>query len=263
MKKSIFTLFAALALLASCGSDNDIPERIGIKFVDVPAGSYTDAHGIRHEVSEPFRIGATEVTNDEFCRFLYTCGVGGDAVLPAGHGLIKQEPALEGQKLIETRKEYGKSWGITHISFYKWEPESGFADFPVIGVTWYGAKAFCLWCGGDLPTEDQWALACAGQQTGDATAWSAANSETQTHPVAKKQPSKTGAYDMLGNLSEWTSTPTIIIAGYDGDSPELARGYTAMGGNYSTIASPEHKIYAHPATGNTFIGFRCCLPAKN
>lgn len=262
MNTKLFAALFAAAALASCGSADDIPARIGMKLVAVEADSCTDAQGIRHIVAEPFRICATEVTNDQFCRFLYTCGVGGDAILPEGHGLTKQCPELAGQKLIETRKEFGKAWGITHISFYKWEPESGYADYPVVGVTWYGAKAYCLWCGGDLPTADQWMVAAANQEATDATCWSAANSEEQTHPVAKKQANKRGLSDMLGNVAEWTSTPTTVIIGYNGDAPELGRGYMALGGNYATQCSAVHRIYERPATAGTLIGFRCCLPAE-
>jgi formylglycine-generating enzyme required for sulfatase activity len=37
---------------------------------------------------------------------------------------------------------------------------SGRGEYPVVNVTWYGAREFARWIGGDLPTEREWETAC-------------------------------------------------------------------------------------------------------
>ena len=89
---------------------------------------------------------------------------------------------------------------------------SGKEIWPVVYVTWYGAKAFALYYGMDLPTEAEWECACRGGKqypygTDDGTINdSKANyNENIGHPVAVgSYPSNPyGLYDMSGNVGEW------------------------------------------------------------
>ena len=105
-------------------------------------------------------------------------------------------------------------------------------DYPVVGVTWEQANAFCAWrtdyllkgLGGEaryiqryrLPTEAEWEYAArggnksrgykyAGSDSINDVAWYDMNGEEITHPVASKLPNELGIYDMTGNVYEWCS----------------------------------------------------------
>ena len=115
------------------------------------------------------------------------------------------------------------------------------ADCPVVGVTWFDALFFSIWCGGWLPDETQWEGACRGkigklnephtlyyygdnQNQNVETAglkyygWYRANSRDQTHPVGSfaTRPAELNdrldwlghpyeLYDVHGNVWEWCS----------------------------------------------------------
>lgn len=73
-----------------------------------------------------------------------------------------------------------------------------------------------------IPTKEDWMFACRAGATGDyckladgteitkdslgEIAWFKDNSDGKVHPVGEKKPNAFGLYDMLGNVSEWTST---------------------------------------------------------
>jgi len=97
------------------------------------------------------------------------------------------------------------------------------ANLPVERVRWVDALSFCKKLTEreqqagllpkeyeySLPTEAQWEYACRAGSVGkyagdlDAMAWYKKNSESKTHPVARKKPNAWGLFDMHGNVWEW------------------------------------------------------------
>ena len=117
----------------------------------------------------------------------------------------------------------------------------GFSNYPVVGVTWEQAQAFCQWrtkifnnansLGGQdyrLPTEAEWEYAARGGRKLALYPWGGnyvrdtkgcymANFKPMrgsytddmgatTMKVASFPPNDFGLYDMAGNVAEWTST---------------------------------------------------------
>lgn len=160
-----------------------------------------------------FFLSQIEVSNAQYCIFLNEVGnrhEGGDFWLDI----------YNSECLIE-------------MSDRGYVPKEGFADHPVIRVSWYGARAFSEWVGGRLPTEAEWEYAArnAGlpQQYpyGDRLTRAFANivgvgSRDQyemTAPVRHFPPSRLGLYAMAGNVWEWCAD--WYAADYYESSPEI------------------------------------------
>jgi Sulfatase-modifying factor enzyme 1 len=86
---------------------------------------------------------------------------------------------------------------------------------PVVGVTWYEARAYAAWTGADLPTEREWALAAAAGVSGAefATADGSLRDELACYggrpgegapvQVTAHSANPAGFYGMSGNTWDW------------------------------------------------------------
>jgi formylglycine-generating enzyme required for sulfatase activity len=145
-------------------------------------GSETGARDERpvHRVwVDPFELGACQVTNAEYARFLES----------TGHA----PPPW---------------WGSAHLS----DP-----DQPVVAVSWFDAQRYCQWLGPRfrLPTEAEWECAARGGVTGALYPWGDAPPASQPdyhsrwiegpERVGRHAPNAYGLFDICENVHEWCS----------------------------------------------------------
>jgi formylglycine-generating enzyme required for sulfatase activity len=244
--KSLLVIFALL-FLTSC-QDNGLPaseceaalpQGHFEQFILISQGNFTksDKPIYREEgVAEAVKVGAFwiqshEVTNQQFSEFIRATAYITDAERSRAN-------SAENGSAVFAEAEVGvePSWRLETTA--NWRQPSGLGSnlvskefYPVVHVSLRDARAYAKWAGGRLPTELEWEYAAwlglpdrtrtdsgAYDEQGKpiANTWQGVfpivNTEEDrfrgASPVGCFPSGKNGLYDMIGNVWEWTDTPT-------------------------------------------------------
>jgi formylglycine-generating enzyme required for sulfatase activity len=162
----------------------------------------------QHEVKlDPFHLDQFEVTVAQYAAFLNRIGTYKEAC--SGHDCL--HPRFEAGFTSYLIEEDQGDGSFIYIPF------TGYSNYPINHVSWYGAQAYCEAMGARLPTEAEWEFAARGDdgriypwgnETPDETkAVFASTSYDNLKPVDALPDGQSpfGIYGMAGSLWEWTN----------------------------------------------------------
>lgn len=279
-------LFAPQAVSGSSAASCLITEGDLGQFIDIPGGGFVlGAEPIYPEEGppqkvfvSPFRLAAHEVTNSQFAAFVAATGYVTEGERNGGSARFNES---------DTPGDVLSWWSIDQGAIWR-RPEGmgstldGLDLHPVVHVTLNDARAYAVWAGGRIPTEVEWEYAASlglfdpmdpesGVYHPDGTlranVWtglfpimnSARDGFAGTAPVGCFEPGLTGAYDMIGNVWEWTDTPF---------APAVPR-FTIKGGSFlcSEDYCQRFRVAARQSLEVDFstahIGFRIIMDAPS
>jgi len=205
-------------------------------------------------ILSPFKISKFEITNSQFCSFL-------NAIEANENGYYANIKYLH----ISSNNQIKYENGI-------FQPKDGTWTMPVTNVTWMGAKNFCRWAGGRLPTEAEWIYSAKGTDIVnlDDIAWYEENSGDSIHIVGEKAANPNELYDIFGNAAEWcmdsyyedmfSSTSDTLI---NPIAPKNQNAKVYKGGHWNSPASQvsiESRFKQNPGNGGNYLGFRLVIP---
>ena len=204
--------------------------------------SVQDARPVHRVYVDGFWMDKTDVTNDEFEKFVKATGYKTVAEIAPTR---EQFPMLPPEKLVAGSTVFTPpTHSVVLDDYFQWwryvpganwrhptGPGSdlkGRGTYPVVQIAYADAAAYAKWAGKRLPTEAEWEFAARGGLTGKRFAWgdewqpsgkwmaniytgkfpvsdTGADGFAGIAPVAQFPPNGYGLYDMAGNVWQWCS----------------------------------------------------------
>ena len=214
----------------------------------------------RHKIFvDSFAIDIHPVTNEQFLRFL---------------DVMNCEKDCNNNDIILL-----KDSRIKRVAG-KLSIESGYAKHPVVGISWYGAKAYAKWVGKRLPFEGEWEIAASSGTDENIYPFGAdiernqANFfNTDTTPVMSYPSTNRGLYDIAGNVYEWIEDWYAYnyyeISKQEPHNPKgpVQGVYRVLrGGCWKSLREDlrcSHRHRNKPGSMNSTLGFRCAADVKS
>ena len=192
----------------------------GYQLILVPAGeaifgSREDDRGSDSDEKPQFRaylpdyyLGKYPVRNAEYARFL-------DEVRPGQSDLGKWIQLDSNCQVVKV----GEGYRVRGAEDKQWEElvddEEGWANHPVVQVSWWGAQAYCEWAGMRLASELEWEKGARGVE-GEVYPWGNEWDPSKCRNSSNRGSGRTcmtwaypegcsvwGQYQMAGNVREW------------------------------------------------------------
>jgi formylglycine-generating enzyme required for sulfatase activity len=249
-------------------------------------GSNTNEHPLHAvRITSAYFIERTEVPNHLYIRFL-------KSAMTSTPPLVRRE---EGRLLLlrnVAEPVEPDSVPVVCVDFSRsalyYDPDGDSVavrpadrELPMVGVSWYGAKAYAEWRGLRLPTEHEWEVAAKADSANFRYPWGTTISPEQANynadPGQPKALKRRGSYpaamspfevlDMSGNAAEWVKDwiseyPSNQVTNPEG--PVAGELKVIRGGSYLRSAS-EVRVTARQADTPTAtsgeVGFRTAYTA--
>jgi formylglycine-generating enzyme required for sulfatase activity len=231
---------------------------------EIPPGGFlmgqdggVEGSGLSRHVNIPWSywLSKYEITNDQYAEYLNTALVAGEIILVNTTSVTAVVGKYTGVPASGLLLNIGDSLDI-RWNVNRFEALTGRGNFPV-SVTWYGAVAFALHYGYDLPTQAEWEKAARGPDYDDEGQhqlypWGNSinggyanysgsgdpyDSSTGKTPVGYYNSNQTplgpdmistfGLYDLVGNVSEWTRSVFADISSYP-QQEDLVNAHNAL-----------------------------------
>jgi len=201
-----------------------------------------DARPIHRVYVDGFWMDATEVTNEQFAKFVKATGY---VTVAERKPRAEDYPGAPPENLVAGSVVFTPPDHEVHLdNHYQWwayvtganwrHPEGPGSDtkgrekHPVVHIAFEDAEAYAKWAGKRLPTEAEWEFAARGGASGNLYAWgndfhpngkwmanthqghfprtnTAEDGHKATAPVAQFPSNAYGLYDIAGNVWEWVS----------------------------------------------------------
>ena len=203
-------------------------DRQGAPYVLIEGGSFVYTKTKKQQAVPDLHVARYLVTNQLYRRFIaYLDGSEPHVarILPLERYRERLLAVAQGNRGFRRYLKGRENLAKLFRSYYDDDRKFNGADQPVVSISWYAARAYCLWLSllennnsnpllYRLPTEMEWEYAAGGKE-GRRYPWGSeeptstranyGNNEGATTPVGRYPAGVTpeGLYDMAGNVWEW------------------------------------------------------------
>ncbi len=203
-------------------------DRQGAPYVLIEGGSFVYTKTKKQQAVPNLHVARYPVTNQLYRRFIAYLD-GSEAyfarILPLERYRERLQAVAQSNRGFRRYLKGQQNLAKLFRSYYDDDRKYNGADQPVVGVSWYAARAYCLWLSllennnsnprlYRLPTEVEWEYAAGGkegrrypwgEEAPSPTRANYGNNEGATTPVGRYPEGVTpeGLYDMAGNVWEW------------------------------------------------------------